>query len=145
MSNSFWPVWLHFAALVDADVERGPVRFGLYPIDLVHHAKTVNHLAENNVLAVEMRGRAGADEKLAPVGVGAQVGHRHSVLGVVVRETFVRERPAENALAALPVPFDKVPALHHKVLDHSVERAPFVAHWPVVDPILARAQLAEVL
>jgi len=46
------------------------------PLDPIHHVHALRHLSEDRVLAVEMPLRRVTDEKLAPAGVLARVGHR---------------------------------------------------------------------
>src|SRR5207249_1473405 len=52
--------------------------------DLEHHVHAVGDLSEDRVSAVEVRGRAEADEKLRAAGVLAGVGHRQRPRDVLV-------------------------------------------------------------
>mmetsp|Transcript_72417 Transcript_72417/g.117470 ORF Transcript_72417/g.117470 Transcript_72417/m.117470 type:complete len:233 (+) Transcript_72417:81-779(+) len=93
-------------------------------LDLAHegHRLLIQHLAEDNVLAIEPRGGNSRDEKLRPVGVGTGVGHRKlSGLGVLELEVLVSELLAVDRLASPAVTTSEITTLAHESLNHTVE------------------------
>jgi hypothetical protein len=67
---------LELAALGDLDCLGRLVARGLgHILDLVDDLKALEHLAEDNVLAVEPGGDGGGDEELGAVGIFSGVGH----------------------------------------------------------------------
>ena len=54
-------------------------------LQVVEHVPAVEELAKDGVLAVEVRGRRESDEELAPVCIGALVGHADNASGVVAQ------------------------------------------------------------
>mmetsp|Transcript_4369 Transcript_4369/g.6439 ORF Transcript_4369/g.6439 Transcript_4369/m.6439 type:complete len:216 (-) Transcript_4369:107-754(-) len=111
-------------------------------LDLAHegHRLLIQHLAEDNVLAIEPRGGNSRDEKLRPVGVGTGVGHRKlSGLGVLELEVLVSELLAVDRLAASTITTGEITTLEHEALDNAVELG-----TSVTETLLARAQGREV-
>ncbi|GIX62261.1 pentatricopeptide repeat-containing protein [Babesia caballi] len=130
------------AAAHDRDVHLRPVvgpRLQL--LDGAQRLHALHHLAEDHVLAVEVRRGHEGDEELRVVGVGAAVGHAEQpALGVLVDERLVVELVAVDADAARAVAVGDVAALHHEALDEPVELVALV-----VDVRLFVAELLEVL
>ena len=87
-------------------------------LDGVH---ALDHLAEDDVLAVEPGGLGGAQEELAAVGVGAGVGHGQDArAGVLQLEVLVLELHAVDGLAARAVAGGEVAALQERQHDGQV-------------------------
>jgi hypothetical protein len=136
------------SAVSDLDHLGGGAVAGAHLLDGLDDVHALDDLAEDDVLAVEPRGRDGADEELGAVGVGPGVGHgEHTGGGVLAHELLVGELLAVDGLAAGAVPAGEVAALAHELGDDAVEggalvveRLPGLAH-----ALLARAQRAEVL
>jgi hypothetical protein len=81
-------------------------------------------LAEDDVLAVEVRRGVEGDEELRPVGVLAGVCHGEEQGPVVAElEVLVGEGAPVDALAARPVALGEVAALRHEAGDDAVEGA----------------------
>ena len=67
------PELLHLTAHRNSDLLRRPLVAGAHVLDLAHDVHALDHSAEDDVLAVEVRRGRGQDEELAAVGVGAGV------------------------------------------------------------------------
>jgi len=110
-------------------------------LNLLDDVQAVDDLAEDNVLAIEPRGRNSGDEELRTVGVRAGIGHRQETgLSVLELEILVFELVAVNAFTASSVLVGEVTALQHEVWDNSVEWRVLVA-----ESLLAGSQSSEVL
>ncbi len=99
------------------------------------------------MFAVQVRNPVEANEELAPVGVGARVGHghRHGVVWQPLRAVFIgkRGRP-EDGIRASAVSFNKVTSLDKKTGYDSVKARVFVPDGGVVDPGFSGTELPEV-
>jgi hypothetical protein len=101
---------------------------GTLGLHLLHHLHALNDLSKHNVLSVQMGSRHGADEKLAPVGVWAAVGHAQNTRSIVLElEALVGKLFAVDGLAAGSISARKVTPLAHKVGNDAVEGAALVA------------------
>jgi hypothetical protein len=80
---------LHFAALYDQHImrKRPVVLTCLDMFQLLDNVLTLNHLTENNMLAIKMFQAGTADEKLAAIGVRPGVCHGHRELFVCTKKT----------------------------------------------------------
>lgn len=63
----------HLTAHRNSDLLRGPLVARAHILDLAHDVHALDHFAEDDVLAVEVRRGRGQDEELAAVGVGTGV------------------------------------------------------------------------
>ena len=89
----------------------------------VNHIHTIGNMAENDMLAIEMRRGFEIDEELRAIRVGARIGHReHSASSVAFHEILVGELHAVNRLAAGTVAIGEVTTLRHEPGDDAVER-----------------------
>ena len=139
---------LDLAAGVDEDVdERLVAAVGARVLDGVHDLHALDDLAEDDVLAVQVRRGHRRDEELRAVGVGARVGHREqSGARVLDHEVLVRERAAVDGHGAGAVAGKDVAALQHEAADHAVEGHALVRQRRVIDAaaVAASRQGAEV-
>jgi hypothetical protein len=153
---------LELAALGDLDCLGRLVARGLgHVLDLVDDLEALEHLAEDNVLAVEPGSDGGGDEELGAVGVLAGVGHacrtyishvllltcpmvsqltQEVLLGVLQLEVLVGKLVAVDALAASAIALGEVTTLDHELLDDTVEVGALVA-----EALLAGSKGTEVL
>ncbi|GET89186.1 cyclophilin a, putative [Leishmania tarentolae] len=104
----------------------------------------LQHLTEDDMLAIQPARRCCAQEELRTVRVGAGVGHRQrsrtEVLAGLASEGLIGEFSAVDGLATSTIAVSEVATLAHELRDHTVERAARVA-----EPLLARAQRTKVL
>ncbi len=76
------------------------------------------------MLAVQVRGGHGADEKLRTVGVLASIGHGQDAgAGMLVLEVLVLELVAVDGFPTTAVTRGEIAALQHKLGNHAVKRA----------------------
>mmetsp|Transcript_32839 Transcript_32839/g.82836 ORF Transcript_32839/g.82836 Transcript_32839/m.82836 type:complete len:228 (-) Transcript_32839:2-685(-) len=131
-------------ALGDLDASgRAVTHVGLEVLDGLDDSQRViiQHLAKDDVLAIEPGGSHSGDEELRAVGVLAGVGHGEKArLGVLELEVLVSKLLSVDRLASRAIAAGEVAALKHKVLDHPVEDRPLVA-----EALLPRGEGAEVL
>jgi len=96
----------------------------------LNNVKTLDHLAEHHVVAVEPGRGDGADKKLRAIGIAAGVGHaqnaRTGVYACLAGKSFVVEFTAVDGLAAHAVVVGKIAALTHKLRDNAVKTAAFI-------------------
>jgi len=122
------PIRSHLPTLRNPNIENGPLALsaptgpsGPRVLNHPHHPHgfVVGDLAKYDVLVVQERGGRARDEELAPVGVGARVGHGQQARGgMFVLEGLVGEGGVVvNARAAGTVGVQEVAALDHEVLD----------------------------
>lgn len=139
--NTFFG-YLELSALLDLDSNFGLVACALVAVlDLVHDVVALQHLAEDDVLAIQPARDDGGNEELRSVGVAACICHAEkALLGVLELEVFVIEAVAVDGLAASAITLGEVTTLNHKVLDHAVEAGALVA-----EALLASSKGAEVL
>mmetsp|Transcript_2280 Transcript_2280/g.5694 ORF Transcript_2280/g.5694 Transcript_2280/m.5694 type:complete len:252 (+) Transcript_2280:25-780(+) len=117
-------------------------------LDELDDFHALHDLAENDVLAIQMRGGHGAEEELRPVGVRPAIRHGEDAGGrVLVLESLIPELVAVDGLAARAVALGEVTALAHEAGDHAVELAALVVQGLARSALalLPRAQRAEVL
>src|SRR5215471_3516035 len=107
---------------LDHDVPlRAVARRGRRVRDGVHDllAVRVGDLAEDRVLAVQVRGRPDGDEELRSVGTRAGVGHGEQVRPVELQ--FAVELVGELVPRTAPPGTGRVTALDHEPADHTME------------------------
>eukprot|EP01084_Bolivina_argentea_P240318 403776_1 len=100
------------------------------------------------MLAVQPRGRHGAQEELRPVGVGSSVGHgQNTRAGVAQSEVLITELLAIDGLTTGAVATGEVTALAHELSDDPVESGSLeVQGLPAgASALLAGAQSPEVV
>ncbi|CAD2217232.1 hypothetical protein AGDE_04641 [Angomonas deanei] len=116
----------------------------LHALHLLDDVVPLEHLAEDDVLAVEPVGGGGADEELRTVGVGTGVGHgegtRAEVLPRLTGEGLILELVTVDGLATSTVLVGEVTTLAHEVGDDAVEGAA-----GITEALLASGEGAEVL
>ena len=116
-----------------------PIAQRLHPLH--HSAVALNHLAENHMLVVQVRGKGDSDEELAVICVPPRVGHREQAhLVVFHNEVLIIELGAVDGLAAPAVPAGDVAALKHELGDDPMEGGLGVAKT-----LLPGAECPEVL
>lgn len=117
-------------------------------LNLAHDRLAIDHLAEDDVLAVEMgRGDSG-NEELRAIGAGTGIGHRQQEgLLVLQLKVLILELLAVYALAAGAVASGEITALDHELLDHTVETGALVVERlaRLAFALLAGAEGTEVL
>jgi hypothetical protein len=64
---------LHLTTLRNNNLLHRPLIARAHILHFTHDVQSFDHFAEDDVFAVEVRGRSGQDEELAAVGVGAGV------------------------------------------------------------------------
>ena len=140
MNTFFWD--LQFTALLDLDSHLGLISRALFAVlNLINDVVALQHLAENDVLAIEPGGDDGGDEELRTVGVAAGVGHaEQAFLGVLQFEVLVLEAVAVDGLATGTITLGEVAALNHEALDNAVETRTLVA-----EALFASSKGTEVL
>ena len=101
-------------------------------LEVIEHLVALEHLAKDGVLPVQMRGGRKSDKELAPVGVGAFVGHAQDAAGIVsqrgadlVVEQLVGGVVDGGGRLGLGVCLGAA-GLHHEAGDQAVERAAIV-------------------
>ena len=110
------------AAVCDRHVGGGFVGLGGHILDPANDALSIDHLAEDDVLSVEVGGFYGGDEELAAVCTGAGVGHGEEEGPVVFQvEVFVGELFAVDRFAAGSVECSEISSLDHELFDYAVE------------------------
>jgi hypothetical protein len=62
---------LHLTTLRNRNLLHGPLIARTHILDFTHDVQALDHFAEDDVFAVEVRRGSGQDEELAAVGVGA--------------------------------------------------------------------------
>lgn len=103
-------------------------RAGRRVFNLLHDTHTVNHLPEDNMLAIQMRRRSDCKEELRAIGVGSRVGHAQETANIVLeREVLVVKFTAVDADASRSISPQKITTLTHESRDHAVERGSLVA------------------
>jgi len=107
---------LQLAAVSNDDGRFRGARAAADGLDLLDDVKTLDHLAEDDVLVVEPRGLDGAKEELGAVGARAGVGHGEDAwAGVLEGEVLVSELGAVDRLATRAVARGEIAALAHCV------------------------------
>lgn len=107
-----------------------------YLLHLRHHIASWRHSPENGVFPIEPACLDCCYEELAPVRIGACVGHRQTELFVLQWEVLVVEATAVYRPATCPISSCEVPALDHEVWNYSVELAAHVGQFlPSFDDI----------
>mmetsp|Transcript_62884 Transcript_62884/g.167224 ORF Transcript_62884/g.167224 Transcript_62884/m.167224 type:complete len:247 (+) Transcript_62884:167-907(+) len=136
------------AAIGDHHLLAGLAPLAAHSLDRLDHVHALDHLAEDNVLAIEPRGLGGAQEELAAVGARARVRHREDARArVLEREVLVGKLGAVDRLAARAVAPGEVTALAHELRNHAVERRALEVQRlaRLAHALLAGAERAEVL
>ncbi|TGZ45636.1 hypothetical protein DBV15_04718 [Temnothorax longispinosus] len=112
-----------------------------------HNEKTIDNSTKDNVFAVQEITLGARNEELTAVGVLAAVRHRQQTRRVVLQsEVLIWERStAVDTQHPGAVAVDKIAALYHKVLDHSVKNGTFEAQRHAILPVFPGAKLPEVL
>lgn len=103
----------------------------------------MDNSAEDCVLLVQVRSVPETNEELTAIGVGASVRHRQDTfVSVRVPNLLVFEFLSVDRHSASSVPSSSVTALHHEVLDDTVELIALVVL--TFTTILAGAKTSEV-
>jgi hypothetical protein len=63
----------HLTTLRDSNLLRRPLVARTHILNLAHNIQALNHFAENDVLAIQMRRRSSQNEELAAISVGARI------------------------------------------------------------------------
>mmetsp|Transcript_27148 Transcript_27148/g.45408 ORF Transcript_27148/g.45408 Transcript_27148/m.45408 type:complete len:311 (-) Transcript_27148:329-1261(-) len=114
-------------------------------LDRFHHIHPLGDLAEDGVLAVEMRRAHRCDEELRAIGVGPRVGHGQEAGLVVLQfEVLIAELRAVDGLTARAIAFSEIARLQHEVGDNTVKAAPFVVKFLARLAHLTSAQCPKV-
>lgn len=108
-------------------------------LDLLAVIKALEHLAEDNVLAVKPLCVDEADKKLRAVGVGASVRHGQAAREVLELKVLVFKLRTVNGLAASSIAVREVTSLHHEIGDDTME-----ARALETEALLPRTKGAEV-
>ncbi len=89
--------------------------------DFIYHFDSRNHLAENRVLAVEVRLRTVANEKLRATRIGRRR-LRHGERPAEVLLTLPRKLVLDGETRAARAATEGAAALNHEVVDHAMKR-----------------------
>lgn len=141
---------LEHTAVGDRDGGAGLAVASAVPLNLLDELVVLEHLAKDDVLAVEPIAGDGGHEELGAVGVAASVGHREEAGGDVAAglagETLILELVAVDGAAAGAVALREVAALQHKVRNDAVEDGSLEVEGLAVGGVAgaAAAELAEV-
>mmetsp|Transcript_100918 Transcript_100918/g.179123 ORF Transcript_100918/g.179123 Transcript_100918/m.179123 type:complete len:208 (-) Transcript_100918:79-702(-) len=115
----------NFTTILDDDWTFGLATLRTLFLDELDDVHTLNNLAEDHVLAVQVRRGHGAQEELRAVGVWPRIGHgQHTRTSVLVLEVLIAELLSVDRLSSGAIAFREVPALAHEAWNHAVERAP---------------------
>jgi len=119
----------------------GLAGLGAELLDLLDDIHALGDLSKDNVLPIQPLRLGGAEEELAPVGVGASVGHgKDPGPGVLQGEVLVGELVAVDRLATSSVVVGEVTSLTHESGDDPVEGGSLES-----ESLLSRAERPEVL
>ena len=120
---------------------------GRVPFDRIEYVHSIGHLAEHNVLVVQMRGLLEAEEELAAVGVRACVRHgQRPAAFMLIDEVLVRELHAVDRDASCSIFLRKVATLGHEARDHAMEDGVFEVQVVALGfALLAGAECAEII
>jgi len=142
------PVDLQLAAVRNGDGLLSGAVLGADLLDGLDDLKTLNNLAEDDVLAVQPGGLDGADEELGAVGSRSGVSHGEDTGASVPQvEVLVLELLAVDALTSGAVAAGEVTTLEHELGDDAVEAGALVVEGlaALSSALLAGAESAEVL
>eukprot|EP00308_Calcidiscus_leptoporus_P017889 CAMPEP_0119357022 /NCGR_PEP_ID=MMETSP1334-20130426/5490_1 /TAXON_ID=127549 /ORGANISM="Calcidiscus leptoporus, Strain RCC1130" /LENGTH=184 /DNA_ID=CAMNT_0007371173 /DNA_START=329 /DNA_END=883 /DNA_ORIENTATION=- len=115
-------------------------------LNLPHREHAIDHLPEDNVLAIQPVARIACDEELATICIWPRVGHGHQARArVFQRQVLVLKLLAIDAHAASAVSLDEITALAHETLDHAMEGRPLKANGFAHLTKLSGAKLPEIL
>ena len=114
---------LKLSALLDLDSHLGLVSWVLVAVlDLLHNLVALEHLAKDDVLAVEPARDNSGDKELRAIGIAASVSHaEQALLGMLQLEVLIVEAVAVDRLAPGAVTLGEVATLDHEVLDDTVK------------------------
>lgn len=116
-------------------------RRGSLLLDGLDNVKTLDYLAEDDVLAVEPRSDDGGDEELGTIGVGTGIGHgKESRSSMLELEVLVGKLCAVDGFASGSISCGEIASLEHEVRDDSVEAAA-----RVTEAMLSSGELSEIL
>mmetsp|Transcript_33279 Transcript_33279/g.87574 ORF Transcript_33279/g.87574 Transcript_33279/m.87574 type:complete len:232 (+) Transcript_33279:470-1165(+) len=119
---------IQFAAVLDDYLLARRATRAANSLDCLHDIHALDHLAEDDVLAIEPGRLCRAQKELRAVGAWACIGHREDARTRVLQlEVFVGKLLAVNRLAAGAVMVGEITTLAHEVGDYAVERALLVA------------------
>src|ERR1051325_1298913 len=117
---------LDLSAIANGDLAGGFAAAGTDGFHRLDDIVALDDLPEDDMLAVQVRRRGGADEELRAVGIRPGIGHRQGagseVLAGLALEGFVIEPAAVDRLAAGAVALREVAPVAHEFRDHAVER-----------------------
>src|SRR5260370_32168869 len=117
---------LDLPAIADGDFAGSLPATGGDGFYLFDHVVALHDLPKDDMLAVQVRRRGGADEELRAVGVRPGIRHRQGagaeVLASLPFKGFVIELAAVDRLTAGAVAAREISPLAHKTRDHAVER-----------------------
>jgi len=99
------------AAIGDLDLSnRAITRGSLARLNSLDDFKSLEDLAEHNVLAIQPRGHNGSNEKLGPIGVGTGVSHRQKAGFIVLElEVLISKLGTIDGLTTSAIALSKVP------------------------------------
>merc|ERR1712167_278070 len=102
----------------------GLAGLGALGFNLLHHVHPLKHLAKDNMLAIEVRGRHSGNEELASIGVRSRVGHAEgswlSMLQCKAAALISKLLPID-AHAPGAIPTGEIATLDHEPWDNAVE------------------------
>mmetsp|Transcript_78679 Transcript_78679/g.156439 ORF Transcript_78679/g.156439 Transcript_78679/m.156439 type:complete len:435 (+) Transcript_78679:209-1513(+) len=120
----------HLAAILDANLyERPVVIIRGQDLDGLDGLHPLQHLAEDDVAAVEVRRGSGRNVELRAVGISPRVGHTEQPgLSVLRLKALIGEVGPIDGGTTGAIEANKVAALDHKAVDHPVDWRTLVVH-----------------
>ena len=119
---------LDLAAVSNHDrAQRLILRIGASTLNHAHHFHTLNDLAENDVLSIQMRSGHRRNKELRTIGVSSSIRHgKKTRLVVLVDKVLVVERFAINRLTTSSISSSEISSLNHEITDDAVESASLI-------------------
>jgi hypothetical protein len=98
-------------------------------LNLIHNLEAFDDLAEDDMLAIQMRSVPRANEELATIGVWSGIGHRETafacVLTCLTGEALIGKFSTIDGLSTTTISQSEIAALAHEAGDDAVEGGAF--------------------
>lgn len=110
-------------------------------LDSLHHCIAIDHLSEDNVLAIQPCSLSSAEEELAAVSARSSIGHRqHARPCMLELEILICKLLTVDGFTSCAILTGEIPPLAHEVWNDTMEGTPFVP-----EAFLPSAQGPEIL